>query len=193
MPAPRSAVRRARRQRPSYAGRVSGPHVFRVRARGPGVRGGGVMTPSGGVLAAKPKLDVSRIRRDFPILERKVHGQRLVYLDNAATTQKPEQVIEALSRFYRTSNANIHRGLHTLAEEATALFEGTRKAVARFIGGADPRGVVFTRNATEALNLVAYAWGRRNIQRGDEILLTEMEHHSNLVPWIILAQEKGAV
>jgi cysteine desulfurase/selenocysteine lyase len=151
------------------------------------------MTPSGGVLASKPKLDVGRIRRDFPILERKVHGQRLVYLDNAATTQKPEQVIEAISRFYRTSNANIHRGLHALAEEATALFEGTRKAVARFLGGADPRGVVFTRNATEALNLVAYSWGRRNIQQGDEILLTEMEHHSNLVPWIILAQEKGAV
>ena len=139
------------------------------------------------------KLDVARIRQDFPILQRKVHGKRLVYLDNAATTQKPEQMIEALSHFYRTSNANIHRGIHKLAEEATGLYEATRKAVARFLGGADPRGVVFTRNCTEAINLVAYAWGRHNIQTGDEILLTEMEHHSNLVPWIILAKEKGAV
>ncbi|MBI4603055.1 MAG: cysteine desulfurase [Planctomycetes bacterium] len=143
---------------------------------------------------ARPrKLDVARIREDFPILKRLVHGKRLVYLDNAATTQKPERVIEAIGRFYRTSNANIHRGIHKLAEEATAAYEGTRKAVARLLGGADPRGVVFTRNCTEALNLVAYAWGRHNVRAGDEILVTEMEHHSNLVPWIILAKEKGAV
>jgi cysteine desulfurase/selenocysteine lyase len=156
--------------------------------------GGG--SPSG-VVAARQTLNVAKIREDFPILKRQVHGKRLVYLDNAATTQKPERVIEALSHFYRTSNANIHRGIHKLAEEATGLYEGTRKAVARFLsaGGsaADPHGVVFTRNATEAINLVAYAWGRRNIHAGDEILLTEMEHHSNLVPWILLAREKGAV
>ncbi|HVR76670.1 MAG TPA: cysteine desulfurase [Planctomycetota bacterium] len=138
-------------------------------------------------------LDVARIREDFPILKRKVHGKRLVYLDNAATTQKPNQLIDAIASFYRTSNANIHRGIHKLAEEATQAYEGTRKTVAKFIGGADPRGVVFTRNSTEALNLVAYSWGRHNVAAGDEILLTEMEHHSNLVPWIILAKEKGAV
>lgn len=147
-----------------------------------------------GTLALHPAMNVAKVREDFPILKRRVHGKRLVYLDNAATTQKPERVIEAISHFYRNSNANIHRGLHKLAEEATELYESTRKAVARFLGGgADPHGVVFTRNCTEALNLVAYAWGRHNIKAGDEILLTEMEHHSNLVPWIILAKEKGAV
>jgi cysteine desulfurase/selenocysteine lyase len=139
------------------------------------------------------KLDVSRLRGDFPILKRRVNGKRLVYLDNAATSQKPNQVIDALSHFYRTSNANIHRGIHTLAQEATKAYEDTRKAVARFLGGADPHGVVFTRGTTESLNLLAYAWGRRHIGQGDEILLTEMEHHSNLVPWIMLAKEKGAV
>lgn len=144
--------------------------------------------------AMKPEpLDVARIRQDFPILKRSVHGQRLVYLDNAATTQKPEQMIQALSGFYRSSNANIHRGLHKLAEEATELYESTRKTVARFLGAPDPHGVVFTRNCTEALNLVAYAWARRNLSAGDEILLTEMEHHSNLVPWILAAEETGAV
>jgi len=139
------------------------------------------------------KLDVSRVREDFPILTRQVNGKRLVYLDNAATSQKPNQVIDALSHFYRTSNANIHRGIHTLAQEATKAYEDTRKAVARFLGGVDPHGVVFTRGTTESLNLLAYAWGRHHIGPGDEILLTEMEHHSNLVPWIILAKEKGAV
>ncbi len=160
------------------------------------------MTPAATAAAMAPsatpcKLDVARVRADFPILKRLVHGKRLVYLDNAATTQKPERVIDALSHFYRTSNANIHRGIHKLAEEATALYEGTRKAVARFLSrdaaGADPHGVVFTRNCTEAINLVAYAWGRANVKPEDEILLTEMEHHSNLVPWILLAKEKGAV
>jgi cysteine desulfurase/selenocysteine lyase len=143
--------------------------------------------------ASRKSLDVARVRQDFPILGRKVHEKRLVYLDNAATTQKPSQVIDALSHFYQTSNANIHRGIHKLAEEATALYEDTRKSVANFLGNADPHGVIFTRNCTEALNLVAYAWGRHNIKSGDEILLTQMEHHSNLVPWIMLAKEKGAV
>ena len=141
----------------------------------------------------RPPLDVAGIREDFPILRRTVHSKRLVYLDSAATSQKPNQVIDAIADFYRTTNANIHRGLHTLSQEATTAYEATRGAVARFLGGLDPEGVVFTRNATEALNLVAYAWGRRNIREGDEILLTQMEHHSNLVPWIILAEEKGAI
>jgi cysteine desulfurase/selenocysteine lyase len=142
--------------------------------------------------ATRP-LDPAGLRRDFPILSRKVNGRRLVYLDNAATTQKPDQVINALSGFYRTSNANIHRGIHTLAQEATEAYEHTRERVAAFIGGVDRHGVVFTRNATEGINLVAQAWGRRHIGKGDEILLTEMEHHSNQVPWIMLARERGAV
>ncbi len=149
--------------------------------------------PASAAASRRSTLDIAAIRAGFPILARKVHGRRLVYLDNAATTQKPESVIAALAGYYRTSNANIHRGIHTLAQEATAAYEATRERVARFIGGVDPHGVVFTRNATEAINLVAHAWGRRNIGPGDEILLTEMEHHSNLVPWIILAREKGAV
>lgn len=151
------------------------------------------MTQEDGAKKTISKLDVARLREDFPILKRQVNGKRLVYLDNAATSQKPNQVIDALSHFYRTSNANIHRGIHTLAQEATKAYEDTRKAVARFLGGVDPHGVVFTRGTTESLNLLAYAWGRHHIGQGDEILLTEMEHHSNLVPWIILSKEKGAV
>lgn len=137
-------------------------------------------------------LDVRHIRQDFPILDRTVHGKPLVYLDNAATTQKPRQVIEALTTYYSRSNANIHRGLHTLAEEATASYEAVRQHVARFIGAASPRSVVFTRNATEAINLFAWSWGRSRLGAGDHILLTEMEHHSNLVPWQLLAKATGA-
>lgn len=137
--------------------------------------------------------DVQKIRRDFPILERQVHGRPLVYLDNAATTQKPRQVIEALSRYYSETNANIHRGIHALAEEATARYERTRQRVARFIGAKNARSVVFTRNTTEAVNLVAHAWGRGHIREGDEIVSSQLEHHSNLVPWQMLAQEKGAL
>lgn len=139
-------------------------------------------------------FDVEAVRKDFPILERRVHGKPLVYLDNASTTQKPRAVIDALVRYYETYNANIHRGLHTLAEEATAAYEASRAKVARFIkspGGA--RGVVFTRNTTESINLVANAWGRANLGPGDEIVLTVMEHHSNLVPWQLIAREKGAI
>jgi len=143
--------------------------------------------------AGQQRLDVARIREDFPILKRRIHGKRLVYLDNAATTQKPYQVIDAISDYYRNTNANIHRGLHTLSMEATRAYENTRKVVARFLGGLDPAGVVFTRNCTEAINLVAHAWGREHIHEGDEILLTQMEHHSNMVPWIMLAKERGAV
>lgn len=137
-------------------------------------------------------FDAEKIREDFPILERKVHGKPLVYLDNAATSQKPKEVINALVEVYTQYNANVHRGIHALSEEATARFEGARAKVAHFIGAPKPATVIFTRNATEAVNLVAYAWGRRHIGPADEILLTEMEHHSNLVPWQMLAQAKGA-
>jgi len=137
-------------------------------------------------------LDVNRIRRDFPILDRKVHGKPLVYLDNAATSQKPRQVIDALTRYYTQFNANIHRGIHTLAEEATAAYEAVRERTARFIHAPSERSIVFTRNATEAINLFANAWGRKSLHPGDQILLSEMEHHSNLVPWQLLARATGA-
>src|SRR5208282_1973682 len=137
-------------------------------------------------------IDVFKIRKDFPILTRQIHGKPLVYLDNAATTQKPRVVIDRLKDFYEQHNANIHRGVHTLSEEATSLVEEARNKVARFIGTEKPHTVIFTRNATEAINLAAHAWGRKFIRAGDEILLTELEHHSNLVPWQLLAQEKGA-
>ena len=137
-------------------------------------------------------LDVPRIRKDFPILERQVYGKPLVYLDNAATSQKPRQVIAALVRYYETYNANIHRAVHCLGEEATAAYEEARAKVAAFINAPSPECVIFTRNTTEAINLVSYTWGRANIREGDEILLTEMEHHSNLIPWQRLAAEKGA-
>ena len=137
-------------------------------------------------------LDVERIRQDFPILGRKVHGKDLVYLDNAATSQKPKQVLDALRNYYSRYNANIHRGLHALAEEATAAYEAVREQTARFINAPSARSTVFTRNATEAINLIANAWGRTNLKPGDEILLTEMEHHSNLVPWQLIAKATGA-
>jgi len=136
-------------------------------------------------------LDVTRIRADFPILTREVRpGVPLVYLDSTATSQKPLAVIQGMDEFYRRSNANIHRGIHTLAEEATAKYEAARQKVAKFIGAASPRQVIFTRNTTEAINLVAYTWGRANLHPGEIIVLTEMEHHSNLVPWQILAAER---
>lgn len=131
-------------------------------------------------------------RADFPILKREVHpGVPLIYLDSAATSQKPEQVIQAMDEYYRRSNANIHRGIHVLAEEATALYEDARIRLAKFIGAEKPCEVVFTRNTTESINLVAYSWGRTNLKEGDLVILTEMEHHSNLVPWQILAAEKN--
>jgi len=137
-------------------------------------------------------LDVARVRKDFPILERRVYGKPLVYFDNAATSQKPRQVIDALVRYYENSNANIHRAVHCLGEEATSAYEEAREKVARFINAPSQECVVFTRNTTESINLVAYTWGRQNIREGDEIVLTRMEHHSNLVPWQRLAAEKGA-
>ena len=140
----------------------------------------------------KTNLDPIALRADFPVLAREVHGRPLAYLDNAASSQKPCAVIEAMDAFYRTHYANIHRGVHTLSEEATAAYEEARDKVAAFIHAPDRRGVIFTRNTTEAINLVAYAWGRSNVGRGDRIVVTEMEHHSNLVPWQLLAREVGA-
>src|SRR4030043_133313 len=137
-------------------------------------------------------LDLKKVRSDFPILNRKVHGKSLIYFDNAATSQKPRQVIETISNYYESYNANVHRGVHKLSEEATEAFEAARKKVTNFVNAGDSRQIVFTANATEAINLVAYSWARKNIKKGDEILLTQMEHHSNLVPWQILAKEVGA-
>jgi cysteine desulfurase/selenocysteine lyase len=137
-------------------------------------------------------LDLETIRAEFPILERETKpGVPLVYLDSAATSQKPRRVIEAMTSYYESHNANIHRGVHRLAEEATAAFEDARRRVAEFIGAASPHEIIFTRNATEAINLVAHSWARANLKPGDLILLTEMEHHSNIVPWQILAAERG--
>jgi len=138
-------------------------------------------------------IDVQEIRKDFPVLEFDAYpGVPLVYLDNAATSQKPLAVIEAMDTYYRRYNANVHRGIHRLSEEATEAYEGARARIGRFINSADPATIIYVRNTTEALNLVAYSWGRQNIGPGDEILLTEMEHHSNIVPWQLLAEEKGA-
>lgn len=137
--------------------------------------------------------DVAAIRKHFPALSREVKGKPLVYFDNAATTQKPEVVIDALVNYYSNYNANIHRGIHTLAEEATAAFEATRDTAQQFINAASREQIIFTGGTTEGINLVAQTWGRQNIKAGDEIILSNMEHHSNIVPWYILAQEKGAL
>jgi cysteine desulfurase / selenocysteine lyase len=138
------------------------------------------------------RFEVKKIRAQFPILEREVHpGVPLVYLDSAATSQKPRSVIQAMDEYYNRSNANIHRGIHVLAEEATTLYENARNKIARFINAPSPRQVIYTRNTTESINLVAYSWGRANLGAGDLVVLTEMEHHSNLVPWHILAEEKN--
>jgi len=136
-------------------------------------------------------LNINKIRADFPILKRKISGKPLVYLDSAATTQKPRQVIEAIERYYSEYNANVHRSVHHLSEEATVAFEQSREKFARFIGAKNAKEIVFVRNATEALNLVVFSWGRSHLRPGDHVLLTEMEHHSNIVPWQILAKEKS--
>ncbi len=142
--------------------------------------------------AQTPMIAPLAPREDFPILARQVHGKNLVYLDSTASSQKPLAVIEATDLFYRTYNANVHRGAYVLSEESSAAYEGARKKVARFIHARSSREVIFTRNATESINLVAYTWGMANIHAGDVILLTEMEHHSNIVPWQILAARTGA-
>ncbi|HRE51016.1 MAG TPA: cysteine desulfurase [Flavitalea sp.] len=140
----------------------------------------------------RENYEIDRIRGEFPILRREVKGKPLIYFDNAATTQKPQQVIDALTGYYTGYNANIHRGIHTLAEEATAAFEHTRDAVQAFIGAASREEIIFTKGTTEGINLVAYTWGRQNIKAGDEIIISAMEHHSNIVPWQVLCEEKGA-
>jgi cysteine desulfurase / selenocysteine lyase len=136
-------------------------------------------------------LDVARIRKDFPILEREINGRRVVYLDSAASSQRPSAVIDVMSRYYERHHANVHRSVYQMAAESTEMFEGARRTVARFIGSPSERQVVFAKNVTECLNLVAHSWGRSNLREGDAVLLTEMEHHANLVPWLMLAEERG--
>ena len=138
------------------------------------------------------QLDPSQWRSDFPILAKQIHEQPLVYLDNAATTQKPRQVLAAMDELYETKYANVHRGIHVLSEESTDLFEAARNTVCRLIGNVAREEIIFTRGTTEAINLVARSWGDQNVVEGDEILLTEMEHHANIVPWQQLAARKGA-
>ena len=149
-------------------------------------------TAFGPQAATQTDFDVRKVRAEFPILARKIHGKALVYLDNAATTQKPQTVIDALVHYYTAENANIHRGVHTLSELATESYEQARATVQRFLNAADPREIVFVRGATEGINLVAQTWGRTNVRRGDEILISAMEHHSNIVPWQILCEQQGA-
>src|ERR1700682_2752303 len=150
--------------------------------RGPDARG------AAGMIGARA-INATAVRADFPILGRAINGKPLVYLDSAATSQQPAAVIDVVDTSYRRYNATPHRGVYTISEEATAAYESARQRVAAFINAASTREVVFTRNTTEAINLVRYTWGRVNIRSGDRILLTEMEHHSNLVPWQLLAQE----
>jgi cysteine desulfurase / selenocysteine lyase len=136
-------------------------------------------------------VDVQRLKKDFPILDQQMNGRRLVYLDSASSSQKPLPVLEAMDHLYETTYANVHRGVYTIAEESTRLYEEARAKVVAFIGAASPREVIFTKNVTEALNLVAYAWGRTHLSAGDAVVLTEMEHHANLVPWLQLKAERG--
>lgn len=138
-------------------------------------------------------LDVAGLRADFPVLERTVNGRPLVFLDSAASSQKPRQVVEAMGDYYYRHHANVHRGAHVLSVEATAMYEEARAEVAAFVGAADPRGLVFVRNTTEAINLVAASWGRENLGPGDEVVVTVAEHHANIVPWQMVAAERGAV
>jgi cysteine desulfurase/selenocysteine lyase len=144
------------------------------------------------VIRSASTYDVQKIRKDFPILHQSVHGKPLVYLDNAATTQKPLAVIEAIENYYRRDNSNIHRGVHTLSERATEAYENVRVAAQKFLNAADHKEIIFVRGTTEAINLVAQSYGRKNVGSGDEVLITAMEHHSNIVPWQMLCDEKGA-
>lgn len=137
------------------------------------------------------RLDTSVVKKDFPILDQEANGHRLVFLDSAASSQKPQAVIDAMQRYYETTHANVHRGVYSLGERATALYEQARDKVAAFVAAGQSREIVFTKNATEALNLVANAWGRANLGEGDAVLLTEIEHHANLVPWLMLKDQLG--
>jgi cysteine desulfurase/selenocysteine lyase len=155
------------------------------------------MTPSGPVVSEgspeqRGTLDVARVRQDFPILAEQINGKPLVYLDSAATSQKPQVVIDTLTRYYTSQNANIHRGVHTLSQHATEAYEATRSKVRRLLNAQDDREIIFVRGTTEGINLVASTFGRANVGPGDEIIITAMEHHSNIVPWQILCEEKGA-
>jgi cysteine desulfurase/selenocysteine lyase len=150
------------------------------------------MTPVAAQPRGLPLLDVARVRADFPILRRQARGKPLVYLDNAATTQKPQVVIDAISRYYTEYNANVHRGVHELSEIASEAYEDARRKVGAFFNAPHPRQIVFTRNATESINLVAHAFGRTHVGAGDEVLISAMEHHSNIVPWQLLCEERGA-
>jgi cysteine desulfurase/selenocysteine lyase len=143
-------------------------------------------------VASHRGYDVQRARRDFPILGQKVHGKPLVYLDNAATTQKPQQVLDAIVRYYSEDNANVHRGVHQLSERATEAYERARAIAQRFLNAARPEEIIFVRGTTEAINLIAQTYGRRNLLAGDDVIITAMEHHSNIVPWQMLCEEKGA-
>lgn len=146
-----------------------------------------------GVTKSVAVFDVDKVRADFPVLQRQVHGHPLVYLDNAATSHKPVQVIETLDRYYREYNSNIHRGVHTLSEEATAAYEGARGKIRKFINAASDKEIILTRGTTESINLVAQSWGRSTLKAGDEIIVSQMEHHSNIVPWQLLCEQTGAV
>jgi len=145
------------------------------------------------VINKLPSFNAYEIRSDFPIFSRKVNGKPLIYLDNAATSQKPRRVIDGLKSYYENNNSNIHRGVHTLSYESTVMYEDAHKKVAGFIGASDWKEIVFTRNATESLNLIAYSWGLHNLDKGDEVLISIMEHHSNIVPWQMLCQARGIV
>src|SRR5690242_20696870 len=150
------------------------------------------VSPAPSVSGTRRSFDVQNIRKEFPILHQLINGKPLVYLDNAATSQKPRAVIDAIVRYYERDNANIHRGVHYLSQRATEEFEKARKVVQSFINAAEPREVIFVRSATEAINLVAQTYGRQHLGAGDEVLITAMEHHSNIVPWQLLCQEKQA-
>src|SRR5438874_3672555 len=191
-------------QLPARAGAgLASRHLHTGRGRGRACRasrealGGSGMTSAANTASrtqTAPQLDfdVNRVRADFPILAREIHGKPLVYLDNAATTQKPQSMIDAMVRYYTAENSNIHRGVHMLSELATENYEQSRVTVQRFLNAADPREIIFVRGATEGINLVAQTWGRANIRHGDEIVISGMEHHSNIVPWQILCEQQGA-
>src|SRR3970040_285545 len=151
------------------------------------------MTASVPLPGASVAFDVERVGKDFPLLRQRVHGKPLVYLDNAATSQKPQAVIDTLTRYYAEENSNVHRGVHLLSERATEAYEAGRATVQRFLNAADAREIIFVRGATEGINLVAQSYGRASIKPGDEIIISWMEHHSNIVPWQMLCEEKGAV
>src|SRR6478672_591278 len=136
-------------------------------------------------------LDVARVKKDFPLLQQQVDGHRLVYLDSAASSQKPQQVLDAMDEVYTTYFANVHRSVYKIAAEATERYEQARGKIASFVGSPSTSSIVFTKNVTEAINLVAYSWGRANLRAGDAVVLTEMEHHANLVPWLMLQEERG--